>query len=88
MSLVGLVAKPLSPATQVLDEHVRARREALHLSQEALTHQTGIHWTFLDRSSGDGSTSAINLLKLAAELGIDPAELVQELRSPDNESQA
>lgn len=34
------------------------------------------------------SLSLHNLLKLAAGLGVDPAELVQGLRPPEDESQA
>jgi transcriptional regulator with XRE-family HTH domain len=75
---------PLSPATQALGERVRARREALGLSQEALAHQAGVHWTFLGQvERGRRNLSLHNLLKLAAGLGIDPGELVQGLRPPE-----
>ncbi|HEY3866376.1 MAG TPA: helix-turn-helix transcriptional regulator [Solirubrobacteraceae bacterium] len=80
------MAKPLSPATQALGERVRARREALGLSQEALAHQTGVHWTFLGQvERGRRNLSLHNLLKLAAGLGVDPAELVQGLLPPGDE---
>lgn len=66
---------------------VRARREALGLSQEALAHQTGIHWTFLGQvERGRRNLSLHNLLKIAAGLGVDPAELVQGLQPPGDES--
>jgi transcriptional regulator with XRE-family HTH domain len=81
------MAQPISPATQALGQRVRARREALGLSQEALAHQTGIHWTFLGQvERGRRNLSLHNLLKIAAGLGIDPAELVQGLHPPDDES--
>ncbi len=83
------MAKPLSPATQVLGERLRARREALGLSQEALAHQADIHWTFLGQvERGRRNLSLHNLLKLAAGLGVDPAELVQGLQPPKDASQA
>jgi transcriptional regulator with XRE-family HTH domain len=83
------MAKPLSPATQALGERVRTRRVALKLSQEALAHQAGVHWTFLGQvERGRRNLSLHNLLKLAAGLGVDPAELVQGLRPPEDESQA
>jgi transcriptional regulator with XRE-family HTH domain len=78
------MAKPISPATQVFGERVRARRQKLGLSQEALAHQAGIHWTFLGQvERGRRNVSLHNLLKLAAGLGVDPAELVQGLQPPD-----
>jgi transcriptional regulator with XRE-family HTH domain len=81
------MAKPLSPATQALGERVRDRRQKLGLSQEALAHQIGIHWTFLGQvERGRRNISLHNLLKLAVGLGVDPAELVQGLRAPDAES--
>jgi transcriptional regulator with XRE-family HTH domain len=82
------MAEPLSPATQALGERVRTRREALGLSQEALAHQAGVHWTFLGQvERGRRNLSLHNLLKLAAGLGVDPAELVQGLQPPDNAPQ-
>jgi transcriptional regulator with XRE-family HTH domain len=75
--------EPLSPATATLGGRVRARREALGLSQEALAHQTGIHWTFLGQvERGRRNLSLHNLLKIAAGLGVDPGELVQGLQPP------
>jgi transcriptional regulator with XRE-family HTH domain len=83
------MAEPLSPATQALGERVRTRREALGLSQEALAHQAGVHWTFLGQvERGRRNLSLHNLLKVAAGLGVDPAELIQGLRPPEDESQA
>jgi transcriptional regulator with XRE-family HTH domain len=78
------MAKPLSPATQVLGERARTRREALGLSQEALAHRAGVHWTFLGQvERGRRNLSLHNLLKLAAGLDVDPAELIQGLKPPD-----
>jgi transcriptional regulator with XRE-family HTH domain len=78
------MAAPLSPATQALGERIRTRREALGLSQEALAHQAGVHWTFVGQvERGRRNLSLHNLLKLAAGLGVDPAELIRGLKSPD-----
>jgi transcriptional regulator with XRE-family HTH domain len=80
---------PLSPATQALGERIRSRRQALGLSQEALADQSGVHWTFVGQvERGRRNISFHNLLKLAAGLGVDPAELVQGLQPPDGESKA
>jgi transcriptional regulator with XRE-family HTH domain len=75
--------EPLSPATQQLGERIKARRNALGLSQEALAHQSSIHWTFLGQvERGQRNLSLHNLLKIAAGLGVDPAELVRGLPAP------
>jgi transcriptional regulator with XRE-family HTH domain len=79
--------EPLSPATRVFGERVRTHREALGLSQEALAARSGVHWTFLGQvERGRRNLSLHNLLKLAKGLGVDPAELVQGLQPPDDES--
>jgi transcriptional regulator with XRE-family HTH domain len=75
--------EPLSPATQQLGERVKERRSALGLSQEALAHRSGIHWTFLGQvERGQRNISLHNLLKIAGGLEVDPAELVRELKAP------
>lgn len=74
---------PLSPATQVLGERVRAQRRALGLSQEKLAHRCGVHWTFLGQvERGQRNLNLHNLLKLAHGLGVDPAVLVEGLEPP------
>ena len=81
------MATPLSPATAELGKRIRTRREALGLSQEAMAHRIGIHWTFLGQvERGRRNVSLHNLLKLAIGLGIDPGELVQGLQPPGDES--
>jgi transcriptional regulator with XRE-family HTH domain len=77
------MAEPISTATLVFGERVRAHRQALGLSQEALADQAGVHWTFLGQvERGQRNLNLHNLLKVAAGLGVDPAELVQGLRPP------
>jgi transcriptional regulator with XRE-family HTH domain len=76
--------EPISPATQVLGERIRERRETLGLSQEALAEQSGIHWTFLGQvERGRRNLSLHNLLKIAAGLTVDPADLVRGLQAPE-----
>jgi len=81
------MAQPISSASRVFGERVRARRLAMGLSQEALAHQTGIHWTFLGQvERGQRNLNLHNLLKVAAGLGVDPAELVRGLQPPTQET--
>jgi transcriptional regulator with XRE-family HTH domain len=83
------VPEPISPATRTFGERVRKRREARGLSQEALAAKSNVHWTFLGQvERGRRNLSLHNLLKIAAGLGVDPAELVQGLTPPDDESSA
>ncbi len=75
--------EPISEATRLLGERVRARRELLGISQESLADRCGVHWTFLGQvERGRRNLSLHNLLKVAAGLGVDPCELVQGLRPP------
>jgi transcriptional regulator with XRE-family HTH domain len=77
------MAEPLSPATQLLGERIRARRNELGLSQEAMAYQIGIHWTFLGQvERGQRNLNLHNLVKLARGLGLDPGQLVQGLEPP------
>lgn len=75
--------EPISEATRLLGERVRARRELLGISQESLADRCGVHWTFLGQvERGRRNLSLHNLLKVAAGLDVDPCELVQGLRPP------
>jgi transcriptional regulator with XRE-family HTH domain len=78
------MAQPISQATQTLGERIRAHREELGLSQEALAYESGVHWTFLGQvERGQRNLNLHNLLKLAAGLDVDPAELVRGLLPPE-----
>jgi transcriptional regulator with XRE-family HTH domain len=82
------MAEPLSRTTEVFGQRVRDRRHQLGLSQEAMAHQIGVHWTFLGQvERGQRNLNLHNLVKLAHGLGLDPAELVQGLTPPDDEPQ-
>jgi transcriptional regulator with XRE-family HTH domain len=74
---------PLSSATAELGARVRARRQELGRSQEALAQAADLHWTFVGQvERGRRNISLHNLLKLAVALDIDPGELVRGLRPP------
>jgi transcriptional regulator with XRE-family HTH domain len=77
------MAEPLSDATRVLGERVRARRAQLGMSQEGLADVAGLHWTFVGQvERGRRNLSLHNLLKLAVALDIDPGRLVRGLTPP------
>lgn len=78
--------EPLSPATALLGERVRRRRQELGLSQESLAAESDLHWTFIGQvERGQRNLSLHNLLKVAASLGVDPGELVRGLKPPGHE---
>jgi transcriptional regulator with XRE-family HTH domain len=79
--------EPLSTATATatatFGERVRNARTARGDSQERLAERCGLHWTFIGQvERGRRNVSLHNILKLAAGLGIDPAELVRGLSAP------
>jgi len=75
--------EPLSDATRVLGERVRAERHTQGLSQEALADRCGVHWTFVGQvERGQRNLSLHNLLKIADGLGIDPGRLLRGLSAP------
>jgi transcriptional regulator with XRE-family HTH domain len=79
--------KPLSSATKELGDRIRARREALGISQEAAADRAGVHWTFLGQvERGQRNLSFHNLLKVAVGVDADPAELVRGLTPPEGKT--
>lgn len=80
---VVYVPEPLSDATRVLGERIRAERHSQGLSQEVLADRCGIHWTFVGQvERGRRNLSLHNLLKIADGLGIDPGRLLRGLSAP------
>lgn len=74
---------PVSVPAGLLGERVRARRNALGISQEVLAERSGQHWTFVGQvERGQRNLSLHNLLKLAAGLDLDAGELVCGLKPP------
>ncbi len=70
-----------SDSTRHFGQRVRDRRKALDLSQEALAERVGVHRTYVGSlERGERNVSLINILKLAAALGVDAAELVGGLK--------
>ena len=75
---------PLSPTTIEFGRRVRERRNELGLSQEALAHQSGIHWTFIGQvERGRRNLTLHNIVKIASALDTDPATLVAGLKPHD-----
>jgi transcriptional regulator with XRE-family HTH domain len=51
-------------------------REAAGMTQEALAHAAGLHWSYIGQiERGERNLTYKNVLKLARGLGVDPAEL-------------
>lgn len=74
---------PVSEAAQVLGERVRTLRNELGIGQEKLAALAGVHWTFVSQvERGLRNLNLHNLLKFAAGLQVDPADLVTGLVPP------
>lgn len=77
------MATPLSPATKRFGQRVRARRNELGLSQEALADVAGLHWTFVGQvERGQRNLNLHNICKLAKALEMDPGTLTEGLKPP------
>lgn len=69
------------PAQVELGRRARQRRNALGISQMELVHRIGLHFTFVSEvERGERNLSLSSLLRLAAGLQTNPAELVDGLR--------
>ncbi|WP_051166153.1 helix-turn-helix domain-containing protein [Amycolatopsis orientalis] len=80
-----MVKEPQSEATRELGVRVRKLREPQGIGQEELARRAGVHWTFVSQlERGLRNVSLHNLLKFAAGLGVDPAELVRGLKPPED----
>ena len=72
---------PISPAAGEFGARVRARRQQLGLSQEALADQSELHWTFIGQvERGQRNLSLHNILRVARALDVDPGDLVRGLK--------
>ena len=72
---------PLSDATGELGRRVKKRRHELGLSQEALAHDSDLHWSYLGQvERGQVNPTLHNILKISAVLGVDPADLIRGLK--------
>lgn len=74
---------PISAAAKTFGSRVREQRGILGLSQEALADRAALHWTFVGQvERGQRNLSLHNILKLAAALDVDAADLVHGLTPP------
>ncbi len=65
---------------------VRALRERLGVSQEALGERAQLHRTYVGRlERGELNPSLHNILRVATGLGVDATDLVRCLRVPSRE---
>jgi len=65
---------------RALGERVREFRLEAEMSQEALGEAAGLHRTYIGHMErGEVNPSLLNILKVAAALGLDASELVSEL---------
>lgn len=73
---------PLTHAAGEFGARVRARRQELGLSQEALADRTSLHWSYVGQvERGQTNLTLINILRLAAALAVDPGDLVAGLKA-------
>ena len=69
-----------STAATEFGARIRARRQRLGISQETLADLSAMHWTAVGRlERGLGNPTLAVILRIAAGLDIDPAELVAGL---------
>lgn len=73
---------PLSEATGEFGRRVKERRHHLGLSQEALAHDSELHWSYLGQvERGQVNPTLHNILKIAEVLDVDPGELIHGITS-------
>jgi transcriptional regulator with XRE-family HTH domain len=71
------------PAAGEFGRRVRAARVAKGWSMEVLAERAGLHWTYVGSvERGRRNIALLNILKLAAALDVNAAELVDGLH-PD-----
>ena len=60
-----------------LGRRVFALREAAGMTQEALAHAAGLHWTYIGQiERGERNLTYKNVLKIADGLGVEASELM------------
>lgn len=65
------------PAAIEFGRRVRSARQALGWSLERLAEESGLHWTYVGSvERGQRNVSLLNIVRLAAALGVDAGELV------------
>ena len=72
------------PVEYLFGQRVRARRLELGLSQEGLSHVSGLHRTYIGSlERGERNVALRNIVKLAYALDVDPGDLVRNLHPYD-----
>lgn len=67
---------------RAIGQAIRARREALGISQEELGYRSGLHRTYVsDLERGKRNPTLVTLLSLMTELGGQVSELIQDAES-------
>jgi transcriptional regulator with XRE-family HTH domain len=62
-----------------LGDRLYTLRETAGMTQEALGHAAGLHWSYVGQiERGERNLTYKNLLKLARGLGVPPADLMPE----------
>lgn len=80
MKIIVYMAGKHVSIEKIVGERIRARREALNLSQEQLAFECGLHRTYISQiERGMKSPTVRVLLSLATALGTSPDELLREL---------
>lgn len=71
----------ISEALKTFGSRVRLRRTELGFSQEELAGVSGLHRTYIGSvERGERNISLANVIRIAAALELDPAELVKGIR--------
>ena len=77
---MGRTGQPLAVA-RTFGERLRALRRARGWSLERLAEEAGLHWTYVGSvERGERNISLLNIVRLAAAVGADPADLVRDLK--------
>ncbi len=69
--------KGKDPDLVALGRRVFELRESAGLTQEALAHAAGVHWTLIGQvERGERNLTYRNLLKIARGLSVEPAKVM------------
>ena len=73
--------EPVDPRVQLIGARLRAEREARDLTLEDLAELSGLHATSIGLiERGERDLQASTLLRICQAMGLDPAEVVRDLR--------
>ena len=70
-----------SNSLKLLGDNVRKQRQKLGISQEELADRSDLHRTYIGGiERGERNIGFLNLVKLARALGVEPSELLRDLK--------